>query len=177
MTSSTSFLDLPQLVLEIVVQDYCVQSMADVPQLALVCKRFLRLLTQDASANAMWKRLATTRWVFIVDSNKARPIDDWKLFSQRRVAALADSPSQVAVSNCFEWKFKCPIALERLSRTADAKIDFCSVCKENVHLCGSIEELADHVSQSHCVAFVKDMSALPRFATRRVLLRGRVVRR
>lgn len=173
----SSLLALPQLVLEIIVQDNCVESMADVPRLVLVCKRFLQLLTKDASANAMWKRLATTRWVFVALHNKSQPVDDWLLFCKRRSIALVESPSEVAVSNCLEWKLKCPIALEHLSRTADPKIDFCSVCKENIFLCTSIEELADHVTQSHCVAFVEDMASLPRFAPRRQMMRGRIVRR
>ncbi len=172
---SDDLLRLPQLVLEIVLQDLCVQSMADVPQLALVCKRFLRLLTKDASANAMWKRLATARWVFV---DVAEPVDNWQLYARKRAEALAGSASGVGVAGCLQWRFKCPVALEKLSRTADPTVDFCDVCKEQVFLCETIEDLGKHVAMSHCVAYVPSEAKLKmsRFQPRRRMM-GMMIRR
>lgn len=168
-TEDLHLLSLPQLVLEIVLQDFSVESMRDVAPLAVVCKRFLQLLTKDRSANAMWKRLATARWVFV---EVAEPVESWLIYSQRRAVALAESPSGVGVANCLQWQFKCPISLEKLSRTADAKVDFCSECKEHVYLCETIEDLGKHVALSHCVAYVppETKQKLPRFQIRRRLM-------
>jgi hypothetical protein len=58
---------------------------------------------------------------------------------------------------CVCREFKCPVALGKLRSTANDKIDYCTVCKENVYLCETIEELTGHVEQKHCVSFAPNV--------------------
>ena len=48
---------------------------------------------------------------------------------------------------------RCPVSLSRLRKTADEKIDICGICKKNVYLVESEEELREKVSKGQCVAF------------------------
>jgi hypothetical protein len=140
---------LPQLALELILQDFCVRTARDVPALVRVCKRFQQLLTTTASANVMWHRLTAQRWVFV--DNQRVPIRDWRKYFQTRAVAVSTTARDAVVQNCLEWEFKCPIALERLQATADERVNWCGVCKENVYLVNNIEDLMSHVTQSHCV--------------------------
>jgi hypothetical protein len=59
----------------------------------------------------------------------------------------------VGLPKGMRWRKKCPISLDRLSRTAEVGVDFCSVCQKNVYLSQTLEELQSHVAQKHCVVF------------------------
>lgn len=65
--------DLPLLCLEIILQDFCVESHSDVPTLSLVSKRFREAVDQ----NKMWRTLTEKRFVFL---QNASDVKDWKEF-------------------------------------------------------------------------------------------------
>uniref|UniRef100_A0A7S2XB18 Uncharacterized protein n=1 Tax=Lotharella oceanica TaxID=641309 RepID=A0A7S2XB18_9EUKA len=76
----------------------------------------------------------------------------------------------------FKWDFKCPVALSKISTTRDHKVDYCSVCKQNVYVVQTEEELKSHVSKGNCVALDFDKTILASRQRPRPMpiLRGRV---
>lgn len=52
-----------------------------------------------------------------------------------------------------KWEFECPVVKELLQRTEDPKIDFCTVCKSNVYLVQTQQELQERTRQGQCVSF------------------------
>jgi hypothetical protein len=177
--SSFDFLQLPKLCQELILQEFCVSHAYEVPVLGAVCKRFRALLFEDASATPMWKRLTLRRWVFV---RTRTPVSDWQAFYRHRAEKQQQQRQDLVLENCaqesqFEWRLKCPVVLSKLSRTHDARIDYCSECKENVYICTSIEELAAHVDQKHCVAFDADGEVLANRTIRRPRMFGMMIRR
>lgn len=52
-----------------------------------------------------------------------------------------------------EFKFTCDKAWDSLQKIEDqSDVRYCGACMKSVFLCHSYEELALHVSRSHCVA-------------------------
>lgn len=164
MIPPATFDDLPNELVAMII-DFVVTRPREALILGKVSKTFygLTLATHtSASANGLWRRLARTRWPHITAAVAAR-VDDWRYLYKRRIEATSKNSmdtlllekepmTNVLIENCMEWKFKCPVALDKLKRTADSKIDYCTQCKENVYLCNDIEELKVHVDQGHCVA-------------------------
>ena len=57
------------------------------------------------------------------------------------------------IQNC-NFDFECPVNFLELQETENAHTRFCEQCKENVYLCGNLEELQAHSQAGHCVSLV-----------------------
>lgn len=57
------------------------------------------------------------------------------------------------IQNC-SFEFECPRDYQRLAKTEDANIRFCSACSCNVYRCCSLDELAEHSQAGRCVSLV-----------------------
>jgi hypothetical protein len=177
---STDFLSLPKLCQEIILQEFCVSAAYEALVLGSVCKRWFALLFDDASATPMWKRLVLRRWVFV---RTRSPVTDWKDFYRHRAEKQSGgAPQDLQIENCglesqFEWRLKCPVMLSKITTTRNPKIDYCSECKENVYICTSIEDLASHVDQKHCVAYDVDGELSATRQIQRPRIFGMMVRR
>jgi hypothetical protein len=69
--------------------------------------------------------------------------------------AATDEPMEThyVIENCSEiFRRVCPLFWGQLQRTADEKVRFCAVCKSNVYLCNSAEEVQSHSLANECIA-------------------------
>eukprot|EP00753_Platysulcus_tardus_P004042 PLAT12517.1.p1 GENE.PLAT12517.1~~PLAT12517.1.p1 ORF type:complete len:329 (-),score=12.88 PLAT12517.1:88-1074(-) len=127
---------------------------------SVVCREWHEQLSERAVSNVIWSGLAKRRWVFIPDSTKVR---NWLKFYRRRHEAVratseADRKSSAHVMNCLEWELNCPIAADKLGplRTGvfgGSATQYCSVCKEDVHLVQLASEVAGHLEAGYCMTF------------------------
>lgn len=60
------------------------------------------------------------------------------------------------------FSFECDKGWDSLTLTENPSIRFCSGCKENVFLCGSVEALKEAVQFERCVALDELTGAIPR---------------
>jgi len=73
--------------------------------------------------------------------------------------------------NCpSAFQYQCPREWEKLQRTDDEGIRYCSACAQNVYLARTPSEFARHGEQGHCVAVPERCT--PDTATR--MLMGRI---
>lgn len=57
------------------------------------------------------------------------------------------------VRNCKDdFKFVCPQLWEKLERTEQESVRFCTQCREQVHFCRTDEETVRHAQAGHCIA-------------------------
>src|SRR5262249_53104732 len=56
------------------------------------------------------------------------------------------------VERCRLFEFRCPKRWEKLRRTADCTVRFCTACHEEVFYCDSILEARQHAERGRCVA-------------------------
>ncbi|CAE7246113.1 unnamed protein product [Symbiodinium natans] len=71
------------------------------------------------------------------------------------VQPVGSEPKVLDIENCAgDWEYECPKLWESLTPTDVPNQRFCSVCKENVYFCESIEEINAHSMQRRCVAFL-----------------------
>merc|ERR1711907_196520 len=167
--TTIDLLALPRLALEEVLA-HAADSLAEHARLRRVCQRFRELLADGAFFHAY----ALRTWPLI---QNAESIQSWERFVQRRHQSLRSIGPDTPIENCLQWEYECPIAVSQLQRsTTNPKADFCNKCNENVYLCNSIEEIASHVSQKHCVAFDPEGTFSGRPLRRAYAMMGRVVR-
>lgn len=60
---------------------------------------------------------------------------------------------QLPIQNCT-FEFDCPRDYEKLSKTDDPDVRFCSECSCNVYRCKSLDELAEHSQSGRCVSLL-----------------------
>eukprot|EP00656_Telonema_subtile_P041238 TRINITY_DN4636_c0_g1_i1.p1 TRINITY_DN4636_c0_g1~~TRINITY_DN4636_c0_g1_i1.p1 ORF type:complete len:404 (-),score=122.72 TRINITY_DN4636_c0_g1_i1:119-1330(-) len=127
----------------------------------------------------IWRGLSFWRWPNI---STFIGVKDWLVFYRRRHKMLrqglesntSDPPS---IENCFttndsgdaEWEFLCPVAASLLKRTTDREVDFCTVCKSNVYLVKTEEELEEKAAAGECVSFAPNILT----SRRRSIKKGR----
>eukprot|EP00753_Platysulcus_tardus_P004048 PLAT12517.7.p1 GENE.PLAT12517.7~~PLAT12517.7.p1 ORF type:complete len:331 (-),score=21.97 PLAT12517.7:60-1052(-) len=147
---------------------------------SVVCHEWHELLSERAVSNVIWSGLAKRRWVFIPDSTKVR---NWLKFYRRRHEAVratseADRKSSAHVMNCLEWELNCPIAADKLGPLKKKKgfgsgaTQYCSVCKEDVHVVQSARQVAGHLEAGYCMTF--DLGRTLRAPRPRPPVRGRM---
>ncbi|MEY2907210.1 MAG: hypothetical protein RLZZ408_1681 [Verrucomicrobiota bacterium] len=60
------------------------------------------------------------------------------------------------IANCkVEFTFQCPKQWENLLPTDNVDIRFCSVCRRNVYLCDTLEEVHGHAALGDCIAIAQ----------------------
>jgi len=80
----------------------------------------------------------------------------------------------------YKWKLKCPVLALKLKQRGDSKY-YCNVCKKNVFVVNTEEEMAQKVKEGKCIQFT--LSGIPSVQKDEAVLRpvpirqGRVVRR
>lgn len=58
------------------------------------------------------------------------------------------------IENC-EFRFKCPLMWENLTKTGDEKVRFCGQCERKVYFCENDGEFEKHTRLGECVAVEK----------------------
>jgi len=111
------------------------------------CKNYFRL----SKCNQLWKLLLWRKWETV---SHDVPITSYYEFFKSRTKMLQQSPNKKnnLIENCMEWEFECPATLDKLTRTLDPNVDHCSVCKKDVHLVHSMDQLKEKVAAKNCVA-------------------------
>jgi uncharacterized protein (TIGR02996 family) len=56
------------------------------------------------------------------------------------------------VERCRLFEFRCPKRWDKLRRTADSTVRFCTACRKEVFYCDSILEAREHAERGQCVA-------------------------
>jgi len=60
---------------------------------------------------------------------------------------------QFSIDNCSElFRLVCPLSWDKLQRTDDDTVRYCEVCKKNVYLCTSPEQVQAHSFANDCIA-------------------------
>jgi len=129
-------------------------------------KVFCRMSRSDK----IWKPLVMKKWPTVSTNIK---ISSYYSFYKKRYIAVGKT-NKTLIENCMDWEFACPVALDKLQRTADREVDFCTVCKKNVYLVHNVEQLKEKVTEHKCVAIDFDNKEKK---TRRPMMRGKVARR
>jgi len=106
-------------------------------------------------------------------------VQSYYLFYQRRYMALKQKrpqkkqPDPLLLENCENWEFLCPVTLDKLQRTSDRTVDYCTVCKENVYLVENMKDLQKRAKAKQCVAIDFDGAETDR-RTPSVNFRGKI---
>ncbi|MES1907481.1 MAG: hypothetical protein MHM6MM_000591 [Cercozoa sp. M6MM] len=101
----------------------------------------------------MWRRFAVQKWPAL----QSRSNVNW--FSL--VACdFASFHSQPGWENSARFRFQCPLRVggALMRRTDQDNVDHCLVCRKNVHIVKSRDELEQHASDGECVRFVLNES-------------------
>lgn len=65
---------------------------------------------------------------------------------------------ETRIKNCGRlFRFRCPREWTTLDPTEDPKVRYCGVCKQNVHLCYTKEELQNHKGECAALAEITFM--------------------
>eukprot|EP01113_Clastostelium_recurvatum_P025966 TRINITY_DN3117_c1_g1_i4.p1 TRINITY_DN3117_c1_g1~~TRINITY_DN3117_c1_g1_i4.p1 ORF type:complete len:282 (-),score=24.62 TRINITY_DN3117_c1_g1_i4:114-959(-) len=165
---------LPELVWTLILESASVRTLSALGQ---VSRDMAALLSADDAGQMAWKAKCMQRWPHITLKSA-----NWHKLYVRRYLSLKevahDRPfSVLPIENCVQWEFKCPIALDKLSRTKDMTVDFCSECKEHVYLVTKPDALEDHVQKGHCVAIDFDSTVIHKrkMADKSKMRRGKLV--
>lgn len=51
-----------------------------------------------------------------------------------------------------QWKFKCPLTFEQLTKTESPTYRFCEQCQQNVYRCEDLKEAFEKAKQNRCIA-------------------------
>ncbi|MES1914977.1 MAG: hypothetical protein MHM6MM_006992, partial [Cercozoa sp. M6MM] len=117
----------------------------------------------------MWRRFAVQKWPAL----QSRSNVNWFSLVAVRLMAGAHSTS-VAIEECdfasfhsqagwensARFRFQCPLRVggALMRRTDQDNVDHCLVCRKNVHIVKSRDELEQHASNGECVRFVLNES-------------------
>lgn len=65
---------------------------------------------------------------------------------------MVKQPTQIACDR-VNWAFECPQQWQELDPTFEENQRFCDVCKKTVHLCESLDEVAQRARKGECIAW------------------------
>lgn len=90
--------------------------------------------------------------------NKLLKLDSLQIPARQLEASLIFPPLRynefpVTLANC-QLGYECPKSWESLETLPDTRERFCNECAHPVYWCDSDKELAQHIRDKHCVAFV-----------------------
>jgi len=110
------------------------------------CNKFLYNICRS---NDIWKPIVHARWPTV---SPYITVKSYYLFYQRRHKIMSEVKKSILVENCENWEFLCPLTLDRLQRTNDRGVDYCSVCNQNVYLVHNLGQLRQRAEAKQCVS-------------------------
>eukprot|EP01113_Clastostelium_recurvatum_P016174 TRINITY_DN191_c3_g1_i3.p1 TRINITY_DN191_c3_g1~~TRINITY_DN191_c3_g1_i3.p1 ORF type:complete len:280 (-),score=66.88 TRINITY_DN191_c3_g1_i3:129-860(-) len=167
LSSSEDFMTLsglPDLVWDAILRNTPIRTLCALPSVS----RHECALLAGPVGEAVWQDMCFRRRPLIPIKVK-----NWKKFYRRRHVVCNTDPyvpsraSKVIlpIENCLEWEFKCPIAYERLqNRNPFEPRRFCDVCKRDVQMVRTVQDLEQKVRQGECVTLdLKDAYSVGKF--------------